>query len=225
MCDIVPGRFSSIIKGGLRSIAASFPVLASFGQAWNEYETGRTGERIQELFDNMQREFDGLSQRLDIDEDLIAQSLDQFPALLERTIDAVRREAREQKRQYFARLLIRVAADSQRSFDAKMTLIESLESLCPLDLDVLRLFCASATPSIREIAWRDVELPGEDDNAKLKHLACSVSKLVARGLLLITQTSSGVVFPPHGLAEWLARWQETHYMVLPAGRELLDVLE
>jgi len=51
--DILPHPYSALVKGWIRSIAASFPVLASLGQAWSEYETHRTTRRFQELFDNM----------------------------------------------------------------------------------------------------------------------------------------------------------------------------
>jgi hypothetical protein len=44
-----PSKLSKIVNGGLRSIAASFPGLASFGQAWRGYENYRTGDKATKL--------------------------------------------------------------------------------------------------------------------------------------------------------------------------------
>jgi hypothetical protein len=41
-----PNKLAAIVPAGLRSIAASIPVLASLGQAWSEYDNFRTGSRI-----------------------------------------------------------------------------------------------------------------------------------------------------------------------------------
>ncbi len=141
MCDIQQHPFWSLINSGVRSIAASIPVAASLGQAWNEHETYRMGERIQELFENVKSEMKDINQRLDIHEDLIAECRDQFPSLLEMTIDKVRREFSEEKRRLYAHLLARLVLDGNaRTYDEKTTLIESLDALTELDLQVLRVF-------------------------------------------------------------------------------------
>jgi hypothetical protein len=39
-----------IVKGGLRSVAASFPGFASIAQAWNEAETEWRNQRVDRFF-------------------------------------------------------------------------------------------------------------------------------------------------------------------------------
>jgi hypothetical protein len=53
MPSLQQSTLSMIVGGGLRSIAASVPGLASIGQAWSEYEDYKTGERITELMNNL----------------------------------------------------------------------------------------------------------------------------------------------------------------------------
>jgi hypothetical protein len=224
MTETTPNLVAAIIKGGLRSIAASFPGLASLGQAWNEYDGYRTKERIEELFGNLLDEFTAAEQRWGIQIDSLAARMDEFPPLLELTIDAVRTEIRREKRKKHAELLCHLVLDDGRVFDEKITLIEHLEALSLLDIDVLKLFDIADAISIRSLPWHGLSILGEDVNTRLRHLACSVSKLLARGLLLLTQTHQGVVYRSHEIDPLIARWQETHYMILPAGKDLLNAL-
>lgn len=224
MCDTTPHPFRSLIESGVRSIAASIPIAASLGQAWNEYETHLMGKRIQELFDNVKSVMRDLHQRLDIHEDLIAKCRDQFPSLLEMTIDKVRREFSDEKRRLYAHLLARLVLDGgARSYDEKVTLIESLDALTELDLMVLELFKGNPEVTVKNLDLGPLGLSG-DVNEQLQQLACCLSKLESRGLILTTFTHTGLVITPDGVEQWLARWSETKYRVLPMGQKVIDAL-
>ena len=81
---------SNIIKGGLRSLAASFPGFASFGQAWSEYENYKTGERVAELMEGLRTKFESLKDKVENIEQICQEIREEFPSLLEIAIDKVR---------------------------------------------------------------------------------------------------------------------------------------
>jgi len=222
-CEIVAQPLSAIVKGGLRSIAASFPVFASLGQAWNEYETHRTSSRIQELLDNLKAELGRLGQTIDAHTDALRQCED-FPELLEITFEKVRKEFGEPKRATYARVLGRLIVDgNQCGHDEKVALIDSLDALSELDLHLLRLFKGKEETAIGDLGWRSLALSG-DVNAQVWELACSLPRLEARGLILKTSTHTGVVCVRSPLNQDTARWLETKYRLLPLGKSLSATL-
>ena len=147
-----------------------------------------------------------------------------FPELLEMTIEAVRKEFEESKRAKYARILARVVAyGTERSHDDKVAMIDSLDTLTEADLCVLRLFKGKNAASVKELNWRELGLQG-DVNDQLWQLACNLARLESRGLILKVSTHSGVAYVPRDLDNDTARWQETGYRLLPLGTSLIGVL-
>jgi len=224
VCDITQHRLPAAVKGLLRSVAASFPWFASLGQAWNEYEQYRVGQRIDELGENLRASLQDLHARLDVHEDRIAKAADQFPSLLEITIEKVRREFSDEKRRLYAHLLARLVVEGDtRTYDEKLNLIEGLDALNELDVKVLQLFKSTPEIAVRDLNLEPLGLSG-DRNDQLQQLACSLSKLEARGLILTTFTHTGVVMIPQGLEKWVARWAETKYRIMPLGQKVVRAL-
>jgi len=224
VCDIAQHRLPSAVKGLLRSVAASFPVLSSLGQAWNDYEQYRIGQRIDELGENLRASLQDLHARLDVHEDRIAKAADQFPSLLEITIEKVRREFSEEKRRLYAHLLARLVVEGDtRTYDEKLNLIEGLDAINELDLRVLQLFTTTPEIAVGDINLEPLGLSG-NRNDQLQQLACFLSKLEARGLVLTTFTHTGLVIIPDGLEQWVAKWAETKYRIMPLGQKVIDAL-
>lgn len=208
---------SAIVKGGLRSIAASFPGLASLGQAWNEFETYRTSSRIKELFDNLKAELQRMGHN-------ITANVEGFPELLEITIDRVRREFSKSKRATYAQVLSQMlVGGDERGYDDKVALLESLDNLSEQDLQVLLLFQGKEETQITEIRWRDLGLPG-DLSSQLWEFTCHLAKLESRGLILKVSQGAGVVHVPDGVTPEAARSQQSRYRLLPLGVRLIQAL-
>ena len=91
----------AIIKGGIRSIAASIPVAENLAQAWSEYESYQRDQRNDEFFQNLKTQLVRLEDKLKLVEHHLKTS-GEFPALVERTIEKVQREPSKSKRQLFA---------------------------------------------------------------------------------------------------------------------------
>ncbi len=223
--EITKGPINAIISGGLRSIAASFPVFSSIGQAWNEYETHRTSQRVQELIDNLRSAIEILYQRVDNLEDKFKNVAEEFPSLLEITVDKVRKEFSAEKRKIYAQVLVKLPIeDSLQTYDERATLLHELETLTPLDLNALKLFKDRETVKVSNLNWRELGLSG-DDNEQLEQLASLLAKLESRGLILTISMHDDVVYVRQGMAKWAARWIETEYRILPLGKQLLSVLD
>lgn len=85
-----------MVKAGLRSVAASFPGFASVAQAWNEAETAWRNERIDRFFAHLAQDMLRIKERIiEIQRRLTLRA--DLPALLERTVEKVRREASGKK--------------------------------------------------------------------------------------------------------------------------------
>jgi len=220
---IVPHPLSTLVRAGLRSVAASVPIAASLGQLWSEYETRRTNKRIEELFRNLERELVGL--RLTIrDQADGLRGCDDFPELLEIAIEKVRREFDETKRSRYAHLLVQLIAGGEaRSHDEKVTLLDSLDMLSKVDLRVLFLFEGKEEAQIADLRWREIELGG-DVNNQLWELACSLARLESRGLIFKTSLHAGGVYIQAPFNADTARWVMTKYRLLPLGKSLIAVL-
>lgn len=222
--EIVPRPLSALVRVGLRSLAASFPGAASLGQAWNEYETHRTNRRIQELFENLKAKLETLALTVSDHGDALEQCQD-FPELLEITIDKVRKEYEESKRATYARVLARLIVDGdQRAHDDKVAVLESLDLLSEADLRALLLFQGKQDAQIGDLRWRELGLSG-DLNDQLWELSCSLAKLESRGLILKVSTDlSSVVYVQAPLTSDATRWEKTKYRVMPLGRSLIALL-
>jgi len=215
---------ATIISGGLRTIAASVPVLASLGQAWSEYENYQTGNRISELMENLKIKLEELSTRVDHFEEICGQIGEEFPSLLEIAIDKVRKEFSQEKRRIYADVLANLSFQQyQEPYEDKISVLHSLDALNPKDLDVLKLFRQREESEARELDWQSLDLQG-DDNQKLAELASMLAKLESRGLIITVRLNSGVVFT-RGLDPPIARLSETKYMILPLGKKILSALE
>lgn len=214
-----------IVKGGLRSIAASFPGFASLGQAWAEYENIRTGDRITELMDNLKIHLEKLSTRCDNVEEVTDHIREEFPSLLEIAVDKVRKEFSQEKRELYAKVLANLSiAQYQQPYDNKIAILHSIDTLNPNDLDVLKLFTGRDEAALKDLNWRSLDLEG-DDNEVLGELAGMLAKLESRGLIITARLQTGVVRVPHGLDQAMARISDTLYRILPLGKRLLSALE
>jgi len=222
-----PSTLSTIVGGGLRSIAASVPGLASIGQAWNEYENYRTGERITELMNNLKNKLESLQDKVDNIEDIYQKTRDQFFSLLEVTVEKVSKEFSKQKREIYADVLTNLSFQRHEyPYEDKVAVIHSLDALNPADLEVLKLFRQQDQSAVRELNWRSLNLPGDDINQKFCELISMLARLESRGLIITTKMpGSLVIYPPDGLDQSIARLIETQYRVLPLGQKILSTLE
>jgi hypothetical protein len=221
-----PSKLSRIVSGGLRSIAASVPGLASIGQAWNEYENYRTGERITELMDNLKNKLESLQDRVDNIEDIYQKTSDQFFSLLEVTVEKVSKEFSKQKREIYADVLTNLSFQQYKyPYEDKVAVIHSLDTLNPADLEVLKLFRGKYQSAVKELDWRGLDLPGDDINQKLSELISMLARLESRGLIITASTSNLAIYPPEGLDKSIALLIETQYRILPLGQRILSTLE
>ena len=225
MPDEQPTTLSTIVGGGLRSIAASFPGLASLGQAWSEYENHQTAERITELIENLRTRVETLSSRIDNFEEICAKINEEFPSLLEITIDKVRKEFSQAKREMYAGVLASLLFQQfEDTYESKTAVLHSLDALYPDDLEVLKLFRGREESAAKELDWQSLNLSG-DNNHKLAELASMLAKLESRGLIVTIRLPSMVVYPPAGVDSSVARLSETQYKILPLGKKILATLE
>lgn len=218
-------KLSTIVNGGLRSIAASFPGFASLGQAWSEYENYRTGERVTELIDNLKIKFESLKDRVENIEQICQQVSEEFPSLLEIAIEKVRKEFSQEKRRIYADVLANLLfRQYSESYEDKIAVLHSLDVFNPGDLEVLKLFGRREESTLKDLNWQSLNLQG-DNNKKLAELASVLAKLESRGLIITARMHGGVVYTPDGLDPSIARLSETQYRILPLGKRILSTLE
>ena len=216
---------SAIVSGGLRSIAASFPVLASLGQAWSEYENYQTGQRINELIENLKIRLEAINTKIDSIEQVSQQIRGEFPSLLEIAIEKVRKEFSAEKRKIYADVLSNLLFKQSKEFyEDKVSVLHSLDALNPKDLEVLKLFRRKEEIVVKNLNWKDLNLNG-DDNQKFAELVGMLAKLESRGLIVRTRIHLGAIYLPRGMNESIARLSEAQYLILPLGKKLLSTLE
>jgi hypothetical protein len=119
-----------IIKTGVRSIAASFPVAGSLANAWNEYESNKKLESITKYFEILKEELDDIKEN--INQDYIGKS--EAARLLEQTCKAAQDEVVEEKIKIYAKFYSTSLTDlfSQRNDKESVLNIIKLLSVAQL---------------------------------------------------------------------------------------------
>ncbi len=220
--EIVPNPLSAIVGAAFRLVVASSP-LACLGQGWSEYANYTTGKRIQALLRDVLSRLTRLEQRAS-DPDRGPLQCDDFPELLEITVEKVKREFDDAKRSRYAQVLARLIAErSERTHEQKVSLLESLDLLSETDLQVLQLFDGREAAQIRDLKWRELGL-SEDLNDQLWEMSSSLARLESRGLILKISlpTTAGYVKAPLNVDT--ATWEMAKYRLLPLGESLIAVL-
>ena len=211
----------TIVKGGLRSIAASFPFAGSLAQAWSEWESIIRDQRIEEFFSNVNSQLASLHEKL---KPIEASS--EFPALIERIVEKIQREPSASKRRLFAIVFLRsLLKGSGQHFDEKLSVIEVLDSLTESDLKILGAFSLGRRTQVDEIVptssfSRDEEGLGQ----AISPLVVSLSKLESRGLIGETVTLNRAFDYPDEASHWANRWRRKTYEILPFGKTVLESL-
>lgn len=216
----------AIIKGGLRSIAASFPVAGSLGQAWSEYESHQRDQRTEEFFQNLKTQISGLEDKLKLVVEHIKTS-GELPALLERTIEKVQREPSQSKRRLFAvALSMSLASGSAQTFDSKLSVIETLDGLTEFDLNTLKSLSSGRRMRVNELVPRSpFYLDEEGLGERISPLVVSLSKLESRGLIGETVPVNLAFDHPGEASHWANRWRRKTYEILPFGKKVLESIQ
>lgn len=213
-----------VIKAGLRSIAASFPVAASLAQAWNEYENRIQFARIEDFFDSFRQHIGSMEDRIKEVEDYILRS-GEVPPLIERTIQRVKSEQSDKKRKSYVRLLSEaIAVGNGLSYEHKYAFIDIMDTLTEQDLNVLFRFRGGKTIRGTDLI-DDVNSHSSDKHAS--SIIMSLSKLESRGLIAETDSQDYVGETSIGgwgtEGHWLNRWRSKYLVLLPYGESFLNM--
>ncbi len=213
----------SLIKSGIRSIAAFAPPTACISQAWNEYESKKQSQRIEELFDLLKTEIKRVEERIQSVQDHIIKS-GEIPTIIENTVDKIRREASKEKRGRYARLVANlIASGSNLLYDEKLSYIETLDFLTDQDLHILAHFAPDqhilVDHFIKNRILKDTTQEG------IGRLVSSLAKLESRGLIGETSPVEGASLAYFGDDNsWDNRWRKKHFELLPQGRKFCQMV-
>jgi hypothetical protein len=214
----------AVTKTIVRSVATAFPPLAPWVNAWNEHEGVETQRRLDlfrdafifEAKQNADR-FEKLDQSVELARAAVQ--------VLERAVEAARREPSEVKLQAIARVTANaVAAGDAIPQDDKLTLLEAMDTLTKTDLDVLGAFATGGTVRVEKMVASTF---GREALTALGRLVASLGKLESRGLIAETShkgafnVTSSVGDPEH----WRNRWLNKDFEILPLGKMLVELLK
>ena len=204
-------KIEDSIKIGLKTIAASFPVAASFTQAWNEYESKVQHERIQKFFEDFKVELKMIKDRVKKAENYIKDS-GEVPSQIERTVDKIRKELSDRKRKIYAHLLSNLVTTSGTlTYDDKITFIDNLETLTDQDLTILSQFESDQQVRVSDFIKKPI-LKDIPENERMSKLADSLSKLESRGLLseAIGHADQGVMARTYDSLGWQEKFKDKY---------------
>jgi len=213
----------ALINGGLRSIAASFPVFENIAQAWSEYESYQRDQRVEEFFHNMKEQLACVEEKLETAQSHHGDTCT-LSALVERTIEKIQKEPSLSKRRIFAIALLRgLTSENCQSFDDKLTVIETLDDVTESDLKNLALFSDGRRIQVDELVpssqvYRDEASLGET----ISTLVVSLCKLESRGLIGETTPINRAFNYPGDANHWANRWRRKTFEILPFGSALLE---
>ena len=153
-----------------------------------------------------------------------------FSRLLEDTVDAVRRETNDRKRQIYPVFFLNLILQSPTlPPDERSFLLETLDSLIEHDLTVLRQFQQggwSRGDILSQTSRAPVGVQSPLNTKYEKILApfmISTAKLEARGIILPVPNRHGFQFAGTG-GEWYNIYRQRTWNLMPIGRDLLSTL-
>ena len=213
-----------LVKRGVRSLAASFPVAASLAQAWNEYESHVQVTRTDEFFRRFGEQLQRVENRMRVVEDHAKKS-GELPALLELAVEKAVREVSEEKRATLAVFSANaLALGPALPSDEKVSLLHTLDTLTTRDLRVLSGFRNNARLFPGEMTGR-VE-PGHPDD-QLAQVASSLAKLQARGLIYECSDPAHptVTYNVQDRGSIQFIWGRKQFAPMPVAQNLLLILD
>jgi hypothetical protein len=208
---------------GLRAVAVNFPVAAGLVQAWSDWEIRRTSERIDKFFADLGQEIARHEGRLEAAEKHI-RSTPEFADLLEKTLKRISEETVEEKRRVTSVAFFNaVVAGAAFNTDEKNNLLSSLDTLTLSEIACLKNFVHGQPIPLAAFLGRVSPMGDLNDQAEAAgNLAIEIAKLEGRGL--IAETVRGAVSWSGDQNHWVNRLRIKSYVLLPAGRKLLELL-
>jgi hypothetical protein len=217
-----------IVAGGLRAIAASFPVAGSFAQAWSELENHRFQERVDSFMQDLRALVEANQAKVEALNGFILNPSSGFAELLDRAIRKVIVEADAEKRKAYALVLFNSATDSKEpDVGSKIDVLEALDTLNRGDLEILRHFSDGHPARVAELPGKKHLPPFYNVGEVEQHvgpLVPSLAKLEARGLISETADNLGAYAWAGDENFWANRWRRKTYIILPFGKKLLNYL-
>jgi hypothetical protein len=223
----------AIIDGSLRTLVQVVPFVGgAFAQAWSEFEGYQRNARIEEFFAELGSRLEALEADASAIKERIKR-MEDFPRLLEDTVDAVRRESDERKRQVYPTFFVNLILQSSViPPDERRFLLDTLDYLTEHDLAVLRKFeetGMSRGDIISDTTSGEWAPVGVKDPLTAKYekvltpFIISTSKLEARGIIFPVPNPGGFSYAGTG-GEWYNLYRGRAWKLMPVGRDLLKML-
>jgi hypothetical protein len=213
----------TIIKGSLRSLAASVPFAGSLAQAWSEYDGYLKDARTEAFFSELQITIAAFADRIQKVETHIRES-GEFPTLLERTVECVQREPSAEKRKLFAIALLHCIADGSKLDTAeKLDVLETLDRLSLQDIRILRQVAGERRVQISELCsgaigdWAEKMI-----EPQIGLFAVVFGKLESRGLVGESVPKNIDLVSMIHEDHWTNRWRRRTFELLPYGKRFLE---
>ena len=208
----------------LRSISASVPIAASWAQVWNEYNSTQQNRKLELFFQEL--EDLAKNQSIEIRNAMTATFNDEFPHLIEKTAEHVKKSLDEKKIHDNAVILVNaLKAGSSMTVDRKLYAIETLNILTSDDIEVLRKIPEQSPIKVESILGIENSRHANIE-AALGDLVVSLAKLESRGLIAESSSlsymsvSTSIGDPGH----WRNRTLSKHYVLLPFGMSFLGLI-
>jgi hypothetical protein len=223
----------AIIAGSVRTLVQFVPIVGgAVAQAWSEFEGYQRNARIEEFFAQFRTRLEALESDASTIKELIKR-MEDFPRLLEDTVDAVRRESDDRKREVYPIFLVNLILQSETiAPDERSFLLETLDSLTEHDLNVLRQFEASGRSRgdiLTQTAWGEFAPVGVQSpfNTRYERVLApfmiSTAKLEARGIIFPVPDHGAFSYSGTG-GEWYDTYRQRAWKLMPVGRDLLKTL-
>lgn len=228
--DEITEKARNEITAGIRIIVAAIPGCGWMAQAWSEYENRVQSERTEEFFQLVRDSFFTLRDQFNGLESYVKAS-GELPALMERVVLKVQREASQAKRKRFVSLIVNEVLDTPPSgYDDKLSMIECLDTLTDSDLEILSHFALGNPVALQGLVARGIETAGFPGYPTIEDIVgpvvTSISKLEARGLIAQTSPAFGGVAIINGdMNHWVNAAQRKAYVLTPFGKLLVESLK
>lgn len=207
-------NFVDTSKTAAKAIIGEIPGLSAFLDVWNEHEAIEQERKLKLFLKAFVYAANANEKRfkaLENDVKSVNERMDEFGRILK----SVKEEVSESKVGLLSSFAINIFL-SPENHDTKINLLLAFNELTETDFNILSVFGDKQTYRIEKFVT---------GNLTFEDLILPFSKLESRGLIGETSGKDMVTRIPHVNADWRDKWESKYYEILPAGKQLLKMLE
>ncbi|MBT2949616.1 hypothetical protein PO25_17215 [Vibrio anguillarum] len=204
-------KVQSLVMTTLRSVATAFPVGSSIVNAWNEIQSTKENERLNQFVTSLSSRVEELEQK-------ICKTQEEMADLFSKAMNYVSKDPKQDHIQLYVESIVLFGLGQIEAQDAE-NVMQQLETINKTDIETLKAMSPSGRVDER------LNLDENSPMKRIEELQISIKKLESKALLAQGGRNTYELRRVYSDSEqWPYSFFIQEYVVLSSGRRLLEIV-